>query len=408
MCCIIVTGGLANKGLQSMAFTTVDRLKRLFPDARIVFLAQDYREYARHDRCLYTFEVLPWKLVMKYACLNPFSYRSVKVWGDFWHKEWAEHLEQVRSLLNEAILSLDISGYALSAQWPFITSWKYLMHIAVMKKHGIKLYLLPQSFGPFNYKQPQKMILLPFLRKYLGYPARIFAREEEGIVALSRFTRDNLVKTPDLVLLSPPIDPALIYLKPPRRQTAGLEIPKGSVVIVPNTRVMEHGNALRLLEVYQHIFSDLIQSDRHIFVFWHSHVDRQVCEMLRHRCKPYHRLVYLDLDLDCLEIVDLFARFEIVLTARYHALVHAYKAGTPALVFGWSAKYREMMSLLGQERYLFDAREDIETESILAALNILLARRQDEAQVIKEKLGNLQKEYDVFSYITNSGLGGLA
>jgi len=66
------------------------------------------------------------------------------------------------------------------------------------------------------------------------------------------------------------------------------------------------------------------------------------------------------------------------------------------------------MGLLGQERYLFDVREDIETESILAALNILLARRQDEAQVIKEKLGNLQKEYDVFSYITNSGLGGLA
>ena len=66
------------------------------------------------------------------------------------------------------------------------------------------------------------------------------------------------------------------------------------------------------------------------------------------------------------------------------------------------------MSLLGQERYLFDVREDIETESILAALNILLARRQDEAQVIKERLGNLQKEYDAFSYITNSGLGGLA
>ena len=83
-------------------------------------------------------------------------------------------------------------------------------------------------------------------------------------------------------------------------------------------------------------------------------------------------------------------------TPLYHATVHAYKAGTPALVFGWSAKYREMMSLLGQERYLFDVREDIETESILAALNILLARRQDEAQVIKEKLGNLQKEYDVF------------
>jgi hypothetical protein len=67
-----------------------------------------------------------------------------------------------------------------------------------------------------------------------------------------------------------------------------------------------------------------------------------------------------------------------------------------------------MMGLLGQERYLFDVRQDIETESILAALNILPARRQDEAQVIKEKLGNLQKEYDVFSHITNSGLGGLA
>ena len=38
----------------------------------------------------------------------------------------------------------------------------------------------------------------------------------------------------------------------------------------------------------------------------------------------------------------------------------------------------------------------------------VIRRRQDEAQVIKEKLGNLQKEYDVFSHITNSGLGGLA
>ena len=396
--CIIITGGYhTNLGSQAMLYHVVSNVAERFPDREIVLFVPDYESYERKGLGNFHFRVLPWKLNMKYACLGSFPYGFLAFLGCAWRKDRRQSLGRVRAVLGRADMAFDVGGFALSSQWQYISSLKYLMHIAVMAKYGVATYLLPQSFGPFHYNPLAKMILFPLMRKYLPYPQRIFAREDAGLRDIQKFTRDNLRHRADTVLLSQEIDVGRIYKSPPEFRTRKMEIPVNSVAIIPNIKVMENTDQDRLLAVYRQIISYLLETGRSVFVFPHSAIDRRTCESLRKHIAAHPGLVFQDFELDSLEIVQFLSRFEIVLPARYHALVHAYKAGTPALVFGWSAKYREMMSLLGQERYLFDVREDIETESILAALNILLARRQDEAQVIKEKLGNLQKEYDVFS-----------
>jgi len=391
----IITGGLSNKGLQAMAFDAITRLVELRPDGQIAFFAQDY-ERVRNIRDNLRFEVLPWKLLMKLACLGWAGRGLAFAWGWIFHRDWRGDLERVVTILHQADLAMDISGFALSSQWPFLNSLKYLMHIAVMKRYGIKIYLLPQSFGPFDYNPLAKAILLPLLRKYLRYPARIYAREEEGFKALQRFSLGNLVRSPDLVLLGKAIDLGQIYKAPPHSQVSRLRIPPGSVGIIPNIRVMQHGKAGKLLEIYRSIVSYLLQDGRHVYVLWHSRVDRRAWESLHRRIAPHPRLIFLDLDLDCVEVVELLARFAIVVPARYHASVHAFKAGTPALVFGWSAKYRELMNLLAQEQYLFDVRARINADEVLTALEALLAGRAHEAETIRAGLARLRGERDVF------------
>jgi colanic acid/amylovoran biosynthesis protein len=397
---IVITGGLTNKGLQAMVFHVISELAPRYPNMKFAVLAQGYGRL-KNKRHLYAFDILPWSFALQLAAARPFWRVAATAWWTMRRRRdrLAEN-GQITDILERAALAVDVSGFALSSQWPFMNSLKFILNLAVMKRYGIKTYLLPQSFGPFAYNPAAKLILFPLFRKYLPYPVRIHAREEAGLRDLARFTRDNLTKSPDLVLLGRSIDPGKIYRTKPERLAEHLKIPGGAVAIVPNSRVIRFGNKRVMLGIYRELVSRLLEEGRSVYVLWHSYVDRGIWEVLKRKIPPHPHLIFLDFDLDCMEIVELFSRFAMVIPARFHALVHAYKAGTPALAFGWSAKYRELMAALSQERYLFDTREKLQPQMVLAALRELCANRDREAGIIAERLARLQEEHDLLRDIT--------
>jgi polysaccharide pyruvyl transferase WcaK-like protein len=77
------------------------------------------------------------------------------------------------------------------------------------------------------------------------------------------------------------------------------------------------------------------------------------------------------------------AEFDFIVTARYHAAVHAYKREIPALVFGWAPKYTELLEMFHQQKYLVDFRKPWDAEEVMSRLEHLLQNTERERRVIR-------------------------
>ena len=261
----------------------------------------------------------------------------------------------------------------------------------VFKKYRIKTYLLPQSFGPFHYKPLQKMLIFPLFRRYLKYPERIFPRDDDSLRHILRFSKENVVCTPDLVLQIPNHNIEQIFTEPDIAEKSGqcpIVIPKNSVLVVPNIKVMENGT--NVLQAYQHLIEMLLYEGDAVFIFAHSIADRQAAEDIKSLFPEETGVQIINDDLNCIQVLELLKQFKFVLAARFHAIVHSYKVGVPVLAFGWSAKYRELMGLFEQLDYLFDVRESKDFNRIYRALERLMMENLREAETIRDKMQSFQ------------------
>ena len=97
-------------------------------------------------------------------------------------------------------------------------------------------------------------------------------------------------------------------------------------------------------------------------------------------------------EFDCLEFGEILNGFQYVIGSRYHAIVCAYKNHIPCIVIGWAEKYRELLECFGQEQFLFDVRDQISTERISAAVELMEKTYEREAEKIAEILLEVQKD----------------
>ncbi len=107
---------------------------------------------------------------------------------------------EIQYILKNTYKMVDISGYALSSQRGYIASLSYIYNIMIAKKYNIPIILFPQSFGPFNYRDSHKKVLIPLMQEYLPYPEKIYARKGDGIAHLKIFNLPNVQRTFDSVL----------------------------------------------------------------------------------------------------------------------------------------------------------------------------------------------------------------
>jgi len=379
----LITGGkLSNKGAQAMVFSVVQILRRIHPDCQIWMLYHSADNSDKRD--IYNFFLLRWYLRSRLRIvLGKLSF-LIK-------PRYKNNQKQVDELYKKADAVFDVSGYNLSSQFSFITSIIFINRIAHAKKFKTRLILLPQSFGPFNYKTIfQRWLTGILMKKYLKYPTNIFCREKQGYDDLKKFTSHNLSQALDIVLLSEKPERRLIY-KTETESKVKTTVSANGIAIIPNSKILLWNKENDIWIIYREIIKGIIMQGKKVYILKHSEEDLEFCSRIAALTENDSSVNLLIEDYDCIELFEIISKMDLVIASRYHSLVHAYKSGVPALVIGWAEKYLELMAQFNQGKYCFDIRSKIEISSLLNVLKELSENKNHTSEIIKQRLNKHKK-----------------
>ncbi len=388
---IIIQGGLTNKGAQAMTFTAVDQIKKRFPNKNIyVFFNSDF-ERNIEKKNIYNFKLLPWN--------GRFQIRLSSFWCRiFMGNSKYDYLEKkLIKVIKNAKFMIDISGYRLSSQigqdsWIF-----YLLDIIIAEKYFIPYFVFPQSIGPFNFQLIQKIYFYPLAKLYLKYPKKIYIRENDGIRYLRQFRKENIERAYDIVFQNKNYDLSNIYKEKVNFQN--FQIKLNSVGVIPNIKIIERIKPNQMFSIYYLLMKKLIDSNRIIYILKHSNEDSRMCEKLKELFQNNRNVIFIPDDLNVIELENIIKKFEFIITSRYHSIVHAYKNGIPALVFGWALKYYELLKLFNQSEYYFDVKNIIDPKKIKEKLELLIQNYRNEKKEISTTLNSILKKYNCFDVL---------
>lgn len=384
---ILITGGqLFNKGAQAMTFITVDELKKRYPDHEIIVMSN--KDYARseEEKKQYCFRIMrypkTYRMILMQSGMGKLFFR---LFGNATDKEFLRVLGKTQAVI-------DVSGYALGSNWGYKKTIIYLTVIGLARSVRAKVYLMPQSFGPFRYKGPAAFAVMRMIGSRLRYPEVIMCREKSGYELLKdKYHLKNLVQEPDLVLQNCGIDLANVYKeRPPRRLP---EIPAGSVAVIPNVKIMQYGQEEGLYELYRQAVGKLLTQGKSVYLIYHSAEDLKICREIKNRYfKDYDAVCVVEQELSCLEFDAVVKQFDYMIASRFHSIVHGYRNAVPAIVLGWAGKYEELLAMFSQQTFMFDVRGAIDADKLLSAIDEMNRDQEKCANMIREKLTEIQKK----------------
>ena len=389
---IIITGGeLFNKGAQAMTFIAVDEMKRRFPGHQIFLLSEMDLQRSKEEREKYAFEFMGWYPLKFARCQTNPALRGLCLLRN--NKE----LLEAEKIYRNTDLMIDISGYALGSNWSEETCNHYLDPLEFAKAFHIPIYLMPQSFGPFDFYGKAGKKIEQRIKRLLPTARAICAREEEGYRELrNRYHLQNVILANDMVVNNSGINLDHIYCKVPVIELPDI-LPE-SVAIIPNQRNYAVANKGQVQKLYISLIKYLLQNDLAVYLLSHSDIDKEICEDLKNEFCSEKRVILIDHGLNCIEFNELVKQFQFIIASRFHAIVHAFKNGIPCIALGWATKYHELMKQFGQDEYMLDVRQQISDGDLSKVVRKMVKERNEQSSVIGEKLGELQEE-DIFDII---------
>lgn len=391
---LIMGGNFTNKGAEAMAYTSIYEIKTRFPTANVVMLYDRAREDKNHAN--YQFDAaLDGEFVRRFT-LNPWNF---KLWCEVIVLFLKNCLKKVlgkktktvfvgnrRDLLEQAIAVVDISGYAVASSWPVQATMRYLNMIALCERYEVPLYLMPQSFGPFDY---QDKSVLEQIKQAMQGAQLVFPREKEGFELLLNLGLKNVVLSTDLVLQNTSVDYSLLLKQ---MRPLNVEVRENSVAVLPNIRVFERCDKNVLLRAYQGAIDKLLELNKNVYLLRHSVEDIAPARMIKEMYQDDVRVILIENEFTSYQFEELVQKFDYIIASRYHSIVHAYKHGVPCIAVGWAVKYVELLARFEQSRYMFDARAYIECDALAVAVQTLDASHKQEKNTILQHLQEIQKD----------------
>ena len=389
---ILVTGGeLRNKGAQAMSFITADEMAKRYPECEVIlFSSGDYKR-PDEEKNNYKFRILPFPGFGESISLCTGLLR-----GKYLKRENGKAFAEYGDIFKNAVVFLDISGFALGSKWTYGRNISYMRRIRLAKHFNIPVYLMPQSFGPFEYEGKNAKKIHRTLRKYLPTAKLIMARENEGKKLLKDiYHLENVIKTPDLVLQNRAIDLNNVFHNPPPKKD--IMISEHSVAIIPNSKNNVFGNVDKVIELYRKIADKLLAKDYSIYLIYHALEDLKICNRIKELFSDCEKVKVVVEELSCIDFDEIVGEFDFIIGSRYHSIVHAYRRAVPAVVLGWAVKYQELTDCLGQKQYCFSVTDENSYESILDKIEQMCDKRCEESQRIATGVSQIQKEsvYDL-------------
>lgn len=388
---IITGGGMVNKGAQAMTLIAVHELRVRFPDHRIFLYSPVDLANKELDKSQFAFDFTGW-YPMKFACCqhNPLQRAMTLL------RSRSELLE-AEAIYRHTDFIVDISGYALGSNWNDKICNDFLDILEFAQGFNIPVYLMPQSFGPFDFGADRK-ILNDRIKTLLPTAKVIFAREQEGYDALvNTYGLTNVRLATDLVLGNKGIDLEKVFKGRPGMNLP--EIAENSVAVIPNSMNVNVSSQEAVLAMYMDVVEKLLNLDKKVYLLSHSSMDAALCRTLKERFEMQKDVVLLEQDFSCLEFNELVQKFQYLVASRFHSIVHAYKNGVPCIALGWATKYHDLLKLFEQEQYVFDVRTESGTADMLLAIERMDSCHAEESAKIRRGLAAVQKEnvFDVLS-----------
>lgn len=295
-------------------------------------------------------------------------------------------------LIESLDLILDVSGFNLSSLFSIKGNDYYLRTIFYAYKCGIPIILLPQSFGPFNYKKNNSKYI-PGIHKIMQYPKLIFAREKEGYDLLTKqLGLKNVCLSNDLVLQNKKIHWELIFESSCLPKQDINIITHRNVGIIPNMKIIDKCPHIDIYRLYHEIICSLLYKNRTVYLIYHSSEDYYICKKIKANFKGEQSVILLKEELNCYDYEHIICDFDYIVASRFHSIVHAFKQNIPCLGLGWAEKYQELFNNLGQQQYVLDMRKEIACSDVLERLTSLEQNYETEKPVIKEKLEIIQQD----------------
>lgn len=389
---IIITGGeLFNKGAQAMTFITVDEIRKRFPEHEIYLLSEMDLARPGAERQQYAFGFSGWYPIKFARCQHNLLLRLLCRLRN------GAELKQAEIIYKSCDAMIDISGYALGSNWSLQNNSRYLDHLEFAHAFGIPVYLMPQSFGPFEFGEDHPGID-ERCRKLLLACKAILAREQEGYDALvNTYGLTNVRLAPDLVLNNKGIDLKHVFRKVPELRLP--EIASHSIAVVPNGRNLSVGSGEDVLALYRAAIRQGLEQGKTVYLLHHATSDEKICAQLKEQFAEEKNVVVPEQEFSCLEFNELVKRFDYLVASRFHSIVHAYKNGVPCITLGWAKKYEVLLDQFGQSAYLFDVRNAPDEENLTTAMDRLNRCREEEAAIILAHLADVQQD-NVFDVLT--------
>ncbi|MDE5863607.1 MAG: polysaccharide pyruvyl transferase family protein [Lachnospiraceae bacterium] len=393
---VLVTGGnFKNKGAQSMLFVTIDEIRKRIPDCEVYFGCSvgDPKLSDVHFKQICYSREARYIALGRQVVLN-FFIAVAKAVAYFLYGKRSNLLNffDAKRYVSSMDLIVDVSGFALGDKWSRRINESFLNTIRLAKRYNIPIFIMPQSFGPFQYPSGLEDIK-DEIAELLQYPQLIFAREKEGYELLTKdFGLTNVVYSSDLVLQNTGVQAENIYLKPPALSLPEIST-KHNVGIVPNRQCFVHGDKNTILKRYRAIVEQLLEQHREVYLFRHSFEDLTYCRQIAEMFESEPHVHLLENDFSCFEYDAFVRNFEFIICSRFHGIVHAYKNHVPAIALGWAVKYRELTASVGQAAYIFDIiDENCEEETMLQAIGQMIQNFEKESEVIKSYIQSIQSE----------------
>lgn len=405
---ILVTGGnFNNKGAQAMLMITMSELKKRYPDATLLFDSQeanvDVRDYCfEHiDR-----DVLRSALAIKAGAYSAFKgfYEASKhaVWAfrDHKYKEiFAEY--KYLKMIEDLEIVIDISGYNLSSKFSMRHNMLYLDIIRYANKCGMKVFLMPQSFGPYEYGDSQEQ-MLNSIKDALDGTKLVFAREQEGYDLMQSLGTKNLRLSCDLVLQNSEVCWDKIKKTPLEYGMETLKTDK-NVLLVPNQKIFDHmRNDDRLYSMYGSVMDKILSYGNDIYLVYHSNEDLKICRKLQ-EINSSDRVHVVEQELAFYEYEKVVSQCRYAVASRFHSIVLAYRQSIPCIALGWAEKYDNLLDSCGQKAYVNSILDEDMEKSMLECIDTMETECQKERLIIADNLKTIRSRYcfdEVFQILT--------
>ena len=392
---IITGGGFTNKGAEAMTLITIDRIRRKDPNA-IIYITGSVKACDIEACSLKKFTIS--SDIQEYL-IKPTVALWIKITGKYIAKVILNRekttIKAVRDILNATDYVIDISGFSVSSKFMESKTVAFLDWIRLVEKFAIKTVLMPQSFGPFDYEDKT---LPDRIQNVLRKCHVIYAREENGYQLLKSMGLNNVEKAYDMVLAQRDIEYDRIFVKK-QEESFVIETQRKSVGIIPNTKILEKTKIPRDLffALYEKVINSLFVDGYDVFLIPHAVEDIALCKQIAEKSN-IENVYVVDRVMCSYEYQENVQKLDFVIASRYHSIVHAYKAGVPAVILGWADKYQELAMALGQEKFVFDSDEKLDITQILEATKRMGNTLQEQRNSIISHLQDIQKN-DYFSFL---------